>query len=73
MERNHGFGKDMDFEIYYQSENLENTDFVNYEDSYIPAPDAFVNFTSGVFLNPQTPFFSPDDIGIDQWNELENI
>lgn len=71
MERNHGFGRDTDFEIYYQSENLENTDYVNYVDSNLHPPDAFVNFTNGVFLNPQSPFFSPDDMGINQWNEIE--
>lgn len=71
MERIFRPKRDAEFEMYYKSENLQNTDFVNYEDLNMQVPDAFVGLSSEMFLNPQSSFFLPDDIEVSQWNRTE--
>lgn len=73
MVKKYKLNNDPNFNIYYKSENMENTDFNSYYDINPRRPDSFVGFTSDVFLNPQSIIFEPDDIDdLEQYNKLEN-
>lgn len=52
-----------EFKSYYKSEDLENTDFANYEYQNFRRPDALIGFTNDVFLYPQTVFFNIEEDG----------
>ncbi|MGJ0845058.1 hypothetical protein ACR77J_00040 [Tissierella praeacuta] len=50
-----------EFNIYYQNENLQNTDFVNYDTLDARRPDAYIGLSNDIFLYPQTFFVNSDD------------
>lgn len=45
-----------EFNAYYKSEDIQNTDFVNYDYEDYRRPDALIGFTNDVFLYPPTAF-----------------
>ena len=50
-----------ELDIYYQSENLEDTDFITYKDLDARRPDAYIGFSNDIFLNSKSFYISPDD------------
>ncbi|MDU5080398.1 hypothetical protein [uncultured Tissierella sp.] len=62
MERIPNIKNNPEFDIYYQSENLQNTDFTSYENLDSRRPDAYVGFSNDIFLYPQSFFTNFDDL-----------
>ncbi len=59
-----------EFNIYYRTEDLENTDFPQSEYQSAREPDAFVGLTNNIFLNPSMPLINTDDNSDDlEWYE----
>ena len=46
---------------YYKSEDIQNTDFVNYDYESYRRPDALIGFTNDVFLYPPTAFSNVEE------------
>ncbi len=61
--------KNPKLDIYYETENLENTDFAEFENLDTRRPDAYVGFSNDIFLNPQSLFINPD--GDLEWYDEE--
>lgn len=61
MEKFPGIKRNNEFDIYYQSEDLQNTDFTGYESINIRRPDAYVGFSNEIFLNPLSSFTNAND------------
>lgn len=55
-------GADNDLNAYYKSENMGNTDFPFYENINPQRPDAFIGFTSNMFISPQSILFEPENL-----------
>lgn len=63
---------DPEFNSYFKSENIQNTNFTKYKNSTSNLPNSFVGFTSDVFLNPQAIVFEPKKVDeLREYNKLE--
>jgi hypothetical protein len=59
-----------EFNIYYRTEDLENTNFPQYDNLGAREPDAFVGLSNNIFLNPSMPLINTDDNNDDlEWYE----
>ena len=52
---------------YFESEELENVDLSKLEQLNPRRPDAYINFSSNIFPNPQYYFSDPDEIHVLDW------
>ncbi|MDR7856614.1 hypothetical protein [Tissierella sp.] len=50
-----------EFNIYYRTEDLGNTDFPQHENLDVRKPDAFVGLSNNIFLNPIMPLINADN------------
>ncbi|NLK43470.1 MAG: hypothetical protein GX300_03625 [Tissierellia bacterium] len=53
---------------YYETEELERTDIADFDHLNPRRPDAYINFNSNIFPNPQYYFNDPDEMNELDWD-----
>lgn len=62
MKKKYNLNNNSEFNIYYKSENMQNTDLNNYKNMNQIVPYSFIGFTGNMFLNPQEIVLEPKEI-----------
>lgn len=72
MVRKYTLSGDPEFNSYYKSENIQNTNFNKYKNISSNLPNSFIGLTGDVFLNPQEIIFEPKKVDdLREYNKLE--